>query len=335
MSNNTISNLNFAPLKSISRDNIKDPTMPNKELTLQDEFARIKIAIITTIVESAKNQNPEDPMKSSEIAQAQTAMLSVEAQMKASESMIKAAEKMAPRSALIGALGLHGKTVGVDTSIMNFDGRNAVDYQYALDFQQENIPSGSTVSTKLTIYNSDGRAVYSCSGYTGSGKHKFSWPGKTSDGKIAPSGTYQLKVECNAKSNMLNKNGVYDSMSLRTCTESENVISSIELVNGEIMLMMQDGSTATLEQIKSVHNSPHNDSTRLDSPHMASSVATGDDNPVNYSSIASADNSHVNTSANTNNSTSNIIQNAVSDNNELTVEEYVDLDYRNSMVAVF
>lgn len=143
-----------------------------------DQFLRL----LTT---QLKNQDPLEPMDSSEFTNQLVMFSQVEQQINTNSSLDKLlALQVASMTGLgLGYIGLDVIHVG-DT--FETDGQSDVMINYSLDAQ--------AVSSKITISDEDNNTVYSVDGSPEAGSHKFTWDGKDNNGNPVPAGTYKITI---------------------------------------------------------------------------------------------------------------------------------------------
>ena len=132
-----------------------------------------------------QNQDPLEPLDSSQFTEQLVQFSGVEQQIKVNqqlETLISATHSNAGAS-LSGYLG---QQVEIDSAGAAWDGQ-PIHWRY-------NLPAESA-STTVTVTDAAGHVVYSKTGELGKGDHDFEWDGSLNDGTTAKSGTpYWISV---------------------------------------------------------------------------------------------------------------------------------------------
>ena len=149
--------------------------------TLADNFD----TFLNILTAQIKNQDPLEPLDSSQFTQQLVQFSGVEQQIRSNqqlESLLKATQSSAG-AALSGYLG---RTAEVDSSGAGFNG-SPVTWRYTL-------PTTAATST-VTVTDESGRVVWSETGQTGSGSHDYTWDGRLFNGGTARQGQpYYINV---------------------------------------------------------------------------------------------------------------------------------------------
>ena len=175
----TSSDYDFAMLAGQTTAASSSDTMSDAE-----ELYANWIAILCTQLE---NQDPTDPVDTTEYTSQLIDIASLEQQALSNEtlnSLLTAVEDLVGSSdSLVGYIGNIITAYG-DTAPLS-DG--TADWEYELDESAE--------SVSLSVLDEDGNVVYSTAGKTDTGNHSFTWHGTTDDGGTAEDGSYQLVVD--------------------------------------------------------------------------------------------------------------------------------------------
>jgi flagellar basal-body rod modification protein FlgD len=131
-----------------------------------------------------QNQDPLEPMDSSEFTQQLVQYSSVEQQIQTNQNF-ETLLGLVAASAHNNAVSYIGKDISALASDTGLAGGEA-SWRYAL-------PQDAKTVT-LTVTNSAGKVVYRTSGETETGAHDFTWDGKDTNGNEMPEGTYRLSV---------------------------------------------------------------------------------------------------------------------------------------------
>ena len=162
----------------------KDPTSGGgtsaAASTLADTFDTF-LALLTT---QLKNQDPLDPMKSSEFTSQLVQFAGVEQSINTNKKLDQLVQ-LQTSSQLNSAVSFIGKTVEVISDLLLLkDG--AAKVSYGLD--------RNAAQTIISITDQNGRAVRSVRGETDAGRHEFEWDGRDSNGLQVPDGVYGFSV---------------------------------------------------------------------------------------------------------------------------------------------
>jgi len=139
---------------------------------------------LTLLTTQLKNQDPTDPMKSSEFTTQLVQYSSVEQQIQANKNLETLISTVGNQNATF-AVNLLGKQVsatGTGAALSN--GSANWGYNLASD--------ASTVN--VSIVNSTGTTVYSTTTAGTAGNNSFTWDGKDSSGATQPDGTYYINL---------------------------------------------------------------------------------------------------------------------------------------------
>ena len=140
---------------------------------------------LTLLTTQLKNQDPLDPMDSSQFTNQLVLFSQVEQQIQTNANLttlISSASANTTQQAL-SYIGLDVQATG---SSFKYDGSDAVKLGY-------NIPSTAAAST-VGVFNSAGVEVYSAAGQTAAGNYTANWNGTDSTGNTVPAGTYTVQV---------------------------------------------------------------------------------------------------------------------------------------------
>jgi flagellar basal-body rod modification protein FlgD len=150
------------------------------KMTLSNNFD----TFLTILTAQIQNQDPLEPMDSTQFTQQLVQFSGVEQQIRSNqqlETLISATRSSAGAS-LSGYLGRQAEIAG-DSAQFSED---PINFLYALP---ENAQSAS-----LSILDSSGRTVFTSEGATQAGRHVFTWDGQTASGGEARPGVYTLRV---------------------------------------------------------------------------------------------------------------------------------------------
>lgn len=131
-----------------------------------------------------KNQDPLEPLKSSEFVNQLVQFSQVEQAINANKNLEKILAAQAANQAA-ASLSYIGKTVEAKGNTVPLKNGTA-EFTYALAEKAE--------STLIIITNDRGDLVISAQGNTDAGKHGFVWDGLDKNGNQAPDGAYKITV---------------------------------------------------------------------------------------------------------------------------------------------
>lgn len=179
-----------------------------------------------------QNQDPLDPMDTSQFTQQLVEYSQVEQQIDTNTNLQTLISQGTSQSAAY-ATGYLGKTVtvsGGEGSLQN----GQAQWTYNL--------GASATSTTLTVTNSKGTVVYSGSGQTTAGNNVFNWNGQDNNGNQLPDGTYTLGVKASA-----------GGQTVTTTVSSSGTVSEVDMSNGTPELLI-GAMQVPLSSISSVQN---------------------------------------------------------------------------------
>lgn len=139
---------------------------------------------LTLLVTQLKNQDPLEPLKANEFTNQLVQFASVEQQINQNSNLEKllTLQKSTQVSSMVGYLGRTIEATGQKFQLQNGAGK----FTYTL--------GANVQDTTITIQNDKGLTVYSGPGKTASGKHTFSWDGKSNSGQQMPDGPYTVNI---------------------------------------------------------------------------------------------------------------------------------------------
>ncbi len=162
----------------------KDPTTgggTNAASTVLAETFDTFLALLTT---QLKNQDPLDPMKSSEFTSQLVQFSGVEQSINTNKKLDQLVQ-LQTSNQLNSAVSFIGKTVEVISDLLLLkDG--AAKISYGLD--------RNAAQTIISITDQNGRSVRSVQGESDAGRHEFEWDGRDSNGAEVPDGVYGFSV---------------------------------------------------------------------------------------------------------------------------------------------
>jgi len=130
-----------------------------------------------------QNQDPTNPMDSSQFTQQLVEYSQVEQQINTNQTLTQIASSMSVSNAT-SMLSYVGQTVTADGSQTMLTSGNA-QWSFALD---------RNATATVNVLNSSGSVVYSQTGSYASGSNSFTWNGQGTGGVAEPNGTYTIQV---------------------------------------------------------------------------------------------------------------------------------------------
>jgi flagellar basal-body rod modification protein FlgD len=141
---------------------------------------------LTLLTTQLQNQDPLNPMDSSQFTNQLVEFSSVEQEIKQNSQLTTMIANQASSEA-ISALPMVGQVIQYSGNQAALSGGSAT-YSYTL-------PTAAA-STSLTVQDSSGNTVFSSSGSTAAGAHAFTWNGQNNAGQQLPDGgVYTLQVQ--------------------------------------------------------------------------------------------------------------------------------------------
>ena len=169
----------------VNTTNTTNSTVNSGQLQLNNDYNTF-LQLLTT---QLKNQDPLSPMDTNTFTQQLVEMNGVQQQLQTNSLL----QQLVNQSSGAGpAVDLIGKQVQAASPTVTMSNGTA-DWTYELD--------GTAASATLNVTDSTGKVVWSqpAPDLT-SGKHDFTWNGKTTSGGQASTGTYTLSVTANDSS---------------------------------------------------------------------------------------------------------------------------------------
>ncbi len=174
--------------------------------SLADTFDTF-LALLTT---QLQNQDPLDPMESSEFTSQLVQFSGVEQSINMNKKLEQLVQ-LQTSNQLNSAVAFIGKTVEVISDLLLLkDGEAKI--SYGLD--------RNASDTIISIVDQNGRAVRLVQGETGAGRHEFEWDGRDSKGAELPDGVYSFTVVATDE----------DSEAIDTIAASFGIVTGVEIV---------------------------------------------------------------------------------------------------------
>ncbi len=177
------------------------------------------------------NQNPLDPLDTSEFTQQLIQFTEVEQTIKQNENLEKLIQVSAANTLtnIVGFLG--GEVTVSGTSAELKDG--TASWNYEID--------GASDNATISVLDANGVPVFTTSGPAPSGKSTFLWDGRTDAGTTAPDGNYTLSVTAQ------DGNGT----ALKVTTQVTGIVDGVNF-NGAEPVLLIGSREVKLDEILSV-----------------------------------------------------------------------------------
>lgn len=187
----------------------------------QDKLEEDMNRFLNLLVTQLKNQDPLDPMDSTEFTSQLVQFASVEQQIQGNANLEKilSAQQNTNMGAMVSYIGNDAEAEGSSMPLQDASGA----FSYTLDSNAQ--------KATLTIRDSTGAVVYFSDADTTQGKHTFEWDGKTNTGIQQKDGIYTVNVSAT--------NGQGEQMSvMHTVTGN---VTGIRMEDGETYIGMDAG----------------------------------------------------------------------------------------------
>ena len=168
-------------------DSISDTTTIDTSTKAGQDQKKLKDDLnqfLQLLVSQLENQDPLDPMDSSEFTNQLVQFSSVEQQIQANANLEKqiVAQQNTQAATMVNYLGTVVEAKGDEFFMLN----NQAVATYTL-------PAGVETNT-LTVQDASGKTMFTVKGETDVGLHRIGWDGSKNDGTVAPDGAYTLVV---------------------------------------------------------------------------------------------------------------------------------------------
>ena len=189
---------------------------------------------LTLLTTQLQNQDPLNPMDSSQFTQQLVMFSQVEQQIDTNNNL-QTLIAMNQSNTLSNATTYLGKSITVTTGNGALqDG--ACTWRYAL--------GSDAANSTITVTDSNNQVVYSGQGETSSGGHDFTWNGENSAGTQLPDGVYKLSVAATAA----------DGSTVQSAIAFQGIVTEVNMTGSEPLLMVGPMGVP-LSQVSAVDNS--------------------------------------------------------------------------------
>tara|TARA_R110002072_G_scaffold77597_2_gene180768 strand:- start:2222 stop:2875 length:654 start_codon:yes stop_codon:yes gene_type:complete len=190
------------------------PQLESSRTSLADNYEMF----LNLLTAQMKNQDPLDPLDSTQFVDQLVSFSGVEQQIAQNQNLesLLIVQSAAAQTSSVGYIGRVATALTPDSRLQG----GAATWQYELP--------ESAQTTDLIIRDSSNRIVYRTSGDTTTGQHDFSWDGQTSTGHAAPDGIYSLEINAAAQ------NGAEITAEIRASAR----VTGIDLSGSEVVVEM-------------------------------------------------------------------------------------------------
>lgn len=176
---------------------------------------------ITLLTTQLQNQDPLNPMDSSQFTSQLVAFSSVEQQIDTNQKLDDMLALQSNTAAQVG-LSYIGKDISYDSSEMNWDGKTPVTITYAL--------ASAASSATLNISDADGNIIKSQTVSGATGQQTVTWDGTNTDGTTMAAGTYSLSLVATDST----------GTAVTSATAVTGTVRGIETQNSSLYLLVGD-----------------------------------------------------------------------------------------------
>jgi flagellar basal-body rod modification protein FlgD len=190
------------------------PQLNNSRASLADNYEMF----LNLLTAQMKNQDPLDPLDSTQFVDQLVSFSGVEQQIAQNQNLesLLIVQSAAAQTSSVGYIGRTATALTPDSRLQD----GAATWQYEL-------PENST-TTDLIVRDSSDRIVYRGTGDTTTGQHAFNWDGQTTSGANSPDGIYTLEI------NAVSQNGANITAEIRASAR----VTGIDLSGSEVVVEM-------------------------------------------------------------------------------------------------
>lgn len=174
---------------------------------------------LTLLTTQLQNQDPLNPMDSTEFTNQLVSFSGVEQQINTNQKLDNLLALQLNTASNVG-LGYVGLDITYTSAEASYNGTNPISIRYGL--------SQDATTLKVNIYDETGNIVRSMDGGTGSGPQMVSWDGKDNDGNAMPAGTYSINVAA----------ADAEGKTISATTAVSGTVRGIETQNGAVYLLV-------------------------------------------------------------------------------------------------
>lgn len=166
-----------------------------------------------------QNQDPLDPMDTSEFTNQIVAFTGVEQQINTNQKLDDLVA-LQLGTALGSALSYVGLDVSYISREFHYNGATPATMNYALN--------GDATEVTVRVFNEDGSLIYEEPGSREAGSNEFTWDGLDSNGQPMPDGTYEIRVDALD----------IDGNAVSTTTVVNGNVQGVETQNGSLFAIV-------------------------------------------------------------------------------------------------
>ncbi len=156
-----------------------------KAANSRDRLAQDKDTFLRLLTTQLQNQDPLNPMDSTEFTNQLVAFSGVEQQIQANQTLANLQTMSILNLSTMG-LGYIGLNVDIAGNNLTFDGQTPISMSYNL--------LEPAANARLSIVDDTGATVFSTPAEISQGKHEFTWDGRDGSGQLLPQGNYKVQI---------------------------------------------------------------------------------------------------------------------------------------------
>jgi flagellar basal-body rod modification protein FlgD len=188
---------------------------------------------LTLLTTQLQNQDPMNPMDSSQFTQQLVMFSQVEQQIN-TNSNLQTLIALGQANTLSSSAAYLGKSITITTGNGALQNSSCT-WRYAL--------GADSATTTVTVTDSNGKVVYTAPGETSSGGHDFTWNGLDSGGNQLPDGVYKLSATATTA----------DGSPIQSAIAFKGIVDEVNLTGSQPLLMI-GGMAVPLSQVSAIDN---------------------------------------------------------------------------------
>ena len=192
---------------------------------------------LTLLTTQLQNQDPMNPMDSSQFTQQLVMFSQVEQQINTNNNL-QTLIALGQANTLSSSASYLGKSITITTGNGALQNSSCT-WRYAL--------GADAATTTITVTDSNGKVVYTGPGETASGGHDFTWDGIDSGGNQLPDGVYKLSVT----------SATADGTPIQSAIAFKGVVDEVNLTGSQPLLMI-GGMAVPLSQVSAIDSDTSN-----------------------------------------------------------------------------
>lgn len=187
-------------------------------------------AFLQLLCAELENQNPLDPLDSTEFVTQLAQYSALEQQISTNDKLAEVLTALDSFSSS-SAVSYIGLTVEAESDSVTVDAGEGATFVYELDAAADEV--------EITIEDADGNTVWSGSGETASGRHTLEWDGLDEDGNAVPAGTYTITVNATDSS----------GNAIDTATYLKGTVTGVDTSSGSTVLEIDGGAEVDVDDV--------------------------------------------------------------------------------------